>query len=135
MSKNIDAVIAALKTELSEAERYNSHWWPAARCNRWIRQLPGGWWRWRNLKIYGYANGEVTRAEFITHVRATLAYLQTSCHDIGGRSPLYYALRDVFRNARREAGTDKDDPIDAEFTDVPTKSAGRKMPKPIKVVK
>jgi hypothetical protein len=50
---------------------------PRDNVNRWIRQLPGAWTRkWRHLKLKPEYDGEVSRDNFVTHVRATLAYLE-----------------------------------------------------------
>jgi hypothetical protein len=80
----IDAVIAALQAILKEAEgRPTPSRWKTRAVNRWINQLPGAWiWRWRHLKLRGDLDRLVSREEFISHVRATLAYLETNRDEI-----------------------------------------------------
>ncbi len=79
---DVDAVIAALRTVLEDAEaRHGEFWWKTHIVNRWIGQLPGAWWgRWRRLRLRSdnYAGNDATRENLITHVRATLAYLETN---------------------------------------------------------
>jgi hypothetical protein len=132
--KEIDAVIAALKIELGEAERGGGLFWKTIRCNRWIKQLPGAWTRrWKNLKIRGDIDGEIPRAEFVTHVRATLAYLEAHRDQIEAMPAWTWPFTALRK--KNEITTDSnDEPIDAEFTDVPTPSTQRKLPKP-KIVK
>ncbi|MDX2307892.1 MAG: hypothetical protein NW216_06625 [Hyphomicrobium sp.] len=133
MANEIDAVIAALKVELQQAEKNTCAFWKYERCNRWIRQLP---WvlvnRWSNLELHGYSDGDVSRHDFITHVKATLAYLETKR---GQANFLPSAWLWPFTDFSRSAGnrpTQADEPVDAEFTEVPPQQ--RKLPKP-KVVK
>lgn len=134
MGTEIDAVIAALKIELSEAERDSKTFWKTIRCNRWIKQLPGAWTRrWKNLKIRGDIDGEISRTEFVTHVKATLAYLEAHRDQI--KSMPVWSWHFMALKQKNELTTsDIDQPIDAEFTDVPTPSRQRKLPKP-KIVK
>ena len=82
MSK-VDAVIAALQAVLKDAEssKFPSQWKTRA-VNRWINQLPGGRWRWWHLKLRGDSERLVSREEFIGHLRATLAYLETNRDEI-----------------------------------------------------
>ena len=48
---DVDAVIAALRIALQEAEARTQGWWKVAALNRWINQLPGAWWgRWNQLR-------------------------------------------------------------------------------------
>ena len=90
MGSDVDAVIAALKVALEEAERSNANEWKVQAANRWIAQLPGAWLgRWRNLALepaYPKSLGLVPRREFIAHVRATIAYLEASPHAARPRS-------------------------------------------------
>jgi hypothetical protein len=88
MSSKIDGVIAALRVALNEAERSNVYWWKARAANRWINQLPGAWMgRWWHLRLrteFG-EGGSIARADFIGHVRATLAYLEANREEIRSR--------------------------------------------------
>jgi hypothetical protein len=81
MGNRVDAVIAALRTVLAEAEaRQLQQDWPVHIVNRWIGQLPGAWLsKWRRLRLRGlsYDRSRAHRADLITHVRATLAYLDS----------------------------------------------------------
>jgi hypothetical protein len=75
-TSNIDAVIAALRAVLHEAE-HSSGWLSTKTVNRWIGQLPGAWrGRWRRLYLRGDTTGRVTQATLVGHLRATLAYLE-----------------------------------------------------------
>ena len=79
MSKDVDAVIAALRIVLREAETRTDHYWEIHIVNKWINQLPGAWWgRWGQLYLESDSFGRAVRANLITHVRATLAYLETN---------------------------------------------------------
>jgi hypothetical protein len=93
---DVDAVIAALRTVLEEAEaRHSEYWWKTHIVNRWIRQLPGAWWgRWRSLRLRGdnYSGMDATRENLITHVRATLAYLESNRDAIAAK-PRRWAWR------------------------------------------
>lgn len=77
MATEIDAVIAALREILREAEhRTYQFWWSPRVVNRWIALLPGTrFGRWRNLRI-GVGSGDVSRADLVAHLRATIAYLE-----------------------------------------------------------
>jgi len=85
MASSVDAVIAALRVVLRDAEmRSNQHWWKIEVVNPWIGQLPGAWWRrWRRLKLQGDIGDQVVRTALIGHVSATLAYLETHQEVIG----------------------------------------------------
>lgn len=89
MSADIDAVIAALQMVLHEAEtRTRTHSWKTHVVNKWISQLPGAWFgRWRNLTLKAtyVSTSEASREDLITHVRATLAYLQSNRDAIAAR--------------------------------------------------
>ena len=80
MQNNVDAVIAALRVALEEAEEAVYGNWPVKSANRWINQLPGAWFgRWRHLKISSDEwDGNISRDRFIGHVKATIAYLETN---------------------------------------------------------
>ena len=52
MAKDIDAVIAALRVLLDEAEKNGDTFWKIAKVNDWIARLPGAWrGRWRRLEL------------------------------------------------------------------------------------
>jgi hypothetical protein len=70
MSSNVDAVIAALRVALNEAEMSNQTWWKVRAANRWINQLPGAWrGRWWHLRLWAeIGDGMISRARFIGHV-------------------------------------------------------------------
>jgi hypothetical protein len=79
MAAGIDAVIAALRVVLEEAQKSNAPQAKANAANCWINRLPGAWTgRWRKLVVPANSSGEIPRGEFIGHVRAVLAYLETS---------------------------------------------------------
>ncbi len=127
MGSEIDAVISALHVELEEAERSNDYAWQVERSNRWIRQLPGGRLRFYNLHLYSDPYTDtVSRPRFITHVRATLAYLEAKRNIAAARPARWLGL---FPSKTPVA---PEDPVDAEFTDIP--ATPKKLPKP-KVVK
>jgi hypothetical protein len=111
MASNIDAVIAALRVALREAESSNVYWWKVRAANRWINQLPGAWMgRWWHLKLrteFG-DGGSIPRADFIGHVRATLAYLEPNREEIRSARLWSWAMR-------RRAKTLHGGPVDAEF--------------------
>ncbi len=82
MAAGIDAVIAALRVVLEEAQKSNAPQAKANAANCWINRLPGAWTgRWRKLVVPANSSGEIPRGEFIGHVRAVLAYLETSSRD------------------------------------------------------
>jgi hypothetical protein len=90
---DVDAVIAALRAVLKEAEANTRSFWKTKNVNRWIGQLPGAWWgRWRRLHLRGSMIGTVTRSEFIGHVRATLAYLETQRETLTRQRPWWKFL-------------------------------------------
>jgi hypothetical protein len=79
MGSDVDAVVAALKIALDEAQGSAAAQWKAKAANRWVARLPGAWLgRWRHLKIEPGHWGQVDREEFIGHVRAVVAYLETN---------------------------------------------------------
>jgi hypothetical protein len=134
MGTEIDSVIAALKIELEEAEKFDCMYWKAERCNRWIRQLPGAWaLQWENLKITGDYADDVNRVFFITHVKASLAYLETK-RTRSQTNALRWSWPFTALKRKSDLPTQAEEPIDAEFTDVSTPSKQRKLPKP-KIVK
>lgn len=66
MAADVDAVIAALRIALDEAQKSSEVHWKTKTANRWINQLPGAWaGRWRQLKLRGDLDGEVRRTEFV----------------------------------------------------------------------
>lgn len=79
MAGNIDAVIAALRVVLDAAEESDEPFVKVAAANRWIKQLPGTWTgRWRKLMLKGDGSGDARRDEFVGHVRAVLAFLESN---------------------------------------------------------
>jgi hypothetical protein len=80
MTTELDATIAALRVLLAEAERRHDFRWKIAKVNDWIARLPGAWrGRWRRLKLradYPHLR-EADLENVITHLRATLAYLES----------------------------------------------------------
>jgi hypothetical protein len=79
MSKNVDAVIAALKVALQDAERRGFYECRARVANRWIDQLPWAWTgKWRHLRVLSDILGNVSRDDFIGQVRATIVYMETN---------------------------------------------------------
>lgn len=86
MTTQVDAVILALRSVLQDAERTPSASWETRTINRWINQLPGAWtWKWRHLKLRGNTDRQVSRADAIVHLRATILYLEENRDNI--RSP------------------------------------------------
>lgn len=133
MGTEIDSVIAALEVELDQAEQDDSVHWKSDRCNRWIMQLPGAWTgRWANLTIYSDHN--VYRTDFIIHVKATLAYLESKRGQIETKTMRWPWPFKAVKKEEDQPPLGTDEPIDAEFTDVQTPSRQRKLPKP-KIVK
>jgi len=79
MAADVEAVIAALRVALDEAQKSEEDFWQVSAVNRWIDQLPGIWMgRWRDLKLAGDTVGEVDREQFVGHVRAVVAFLEAS---------------------------------------------------------
>ena len=79
MAADVEAVIAALRVALDEAQNSDATYWKSEAANRWIGQLPGAWsGRWRRLKLHADASGDVYREAFVGHVRAALAFLEAS---------------------------------------------------------
>lgn len=117
MTAKVEAVIAALRAVLNDAERRNDWRWKTATVNRWINQLPGAWtWRWRHLKLRGDIDREVLRVDAIAHLRATIAYLETNREAINANT-----WRWPFKRKKRALS----EPIDAEFKVVETPSPRR----------
>lgn len=111
MANDVEAVIEALKIALEEAcNAKDETWWKVDAANRWINRLPGAWTgRWRDLKLKGDSVGEVDRAVFIGHLRATLAYLEANRETI----PRSWPWSIPRAPTKQDVG-----PIDAEFDDV-----------------
>jgi len=60
MAADVEAVIAALRVALDEAESSDEVNWRVLAANRWVRQLPGSWkGRWKSLMLQGDFNGNV----------------------------------------------------------------------------
>ncbi len=79
MAADVEAVIAALRVALDEAQKSDEPNWNVDAANRWVGELPGAWsGRWRNLVLQGDDFGNADRDEFVGHVRATLAFLEAS---------------------------------------------------------
>ena len=77
MAADVEAVIAALRVALDEAQKSDETCWKVEAANRWIDQLPGAWsGRWRKLKLHPDGSDEVYREEFVGHVRAAIAFLE-----------------------------------------------------------
>ena len=113
MPASVDAVIAALRVVLQDAEeRPTDYHWKTSLVNRWINVLPGAWrGRWWNLRLRGGLRGEVSREDFILHVRASLAYLEL--HRQSTRSKRGWSWR-----LTRTTGTTIAKPIEAQFQEV-----------------
>lgn len=124
MVNQVDAVIAALQIALEEAERSTAYYWKTRNANRWIDQLPGGFLRWRHLKLTGGDSGQAPRSEFIGHVRATLAYLAVNREEIA--STRFWSWRVPKLRTSKSSR-----PIDAEFEEVRGEDI-KKLPKPTK---
>ena len=78
MAATVDAVIAALEVALNEAEQSEESHLKVAASNRWVALLPGAEdGKWKQLLLDGDDDGEVSQADFVAHVRATLAFLET----------------------------------------------------------
>jgi hypothetical protein len=131
VSKDVDAVIAALRIVLQEVERQTwSNTFDTHVVNKWIGQLPGAWTgRWNRLRLEPRWGGSPVayREAVLTHVRTTLAYLEVNRDQIkAGRT-----WRWPFRRAPKPA------PIDAEFKEVaaPTEKPMKKPGKSVRLIK
>lgn len=121
MASNIDAVIAALRVVLADAERSRASNLDTKMVNRWISLLPGAWLgRWRHLRLYGDFADMVPRDALIGHVRATLAYLESNREAIAAQRAW------PFRRTPAAPATPAASPIDAEFRDL---GGNGKLPK------
>ncbi len=131
MSKDVDAVIAALKAALQDAEARRFTVCKSRVANRWINQLPGAWTgKWRHLKIHSDFDGEIFRDDFIGQLRATIAYLETNKDAIA--STPSFSFSSLFKHRNTVAS----EPLDAEFSEVPSRSWKQKTaPAPVKLVK
>jgi len=79
MAADVEAVIAALRVALEEAQKSDDATWKVEAANRWIEQLPRSWTgRWRKLTLTGDAFGDTGREQFAGHVRAVLAFLEAN---------------------------------------------------------
>lgn len=79
MAADVEAVIAALRVALEEAQKSDEDFWKVEAANRWIGQLPGAWsGRWRKLILSGDSTGDTHREKFVGHVRAVLAFLEAN---------------------------------------------------------
>ncbi len=77
---NLAAVISALKSAHADAlSRPSEHWWSPNTANRWVYQLQSDMAaNWRHLVIEsGRHDGWLSRGEFIGHVAAVIAFLET----------------------------------------------------------
>ena len=129
MSKDVHAVIAALRMVLQDAEarRVAGASAPATDVNRWIAQLPGAWMgRWRHLMLQGDYTGRVYLSALVPHVRATLAYLEVNRDQIKHRTWLW-----PFKARARPAAPE---PIEAVFKDVSDPKDGTQH-KPMRLIK
>jgi hypothetical protein len=84
---DVDAVIAALRVVLHYAE-HGTHetWWEIHVVNKWVDQLPGArWGRWRQLRLPADSGSQARRDHVVTHLRATLAYLETNRETIAAQ--------------------------------------------------
>jgi hypothetical protein len=102
---DVDAVIAALRIVLHEAEtRRTEHWWKIHIVNKWIDQLPGAQWgRWRQLQLRADSGSLSERQNLVAHVRATLAYLETNRDTIAAQRPWWPFGRRALRGAQAPA--------------------------------
>ena len=127
MASDVDAVIAALRFVLRDAETHaNQFWWKTEVVNRWVGQLPGAWWgRWRRLKLQGDG---VVRTALIGHVSATLAYLETHRDEIGEERWSWWPLRGALRlpDASTEAVDGKAIPAGSEKSRLSAQSSATK---------
>ena len=83
MAADVEAVIAALRVALDEAQNSDDTYWKVEAANRWVGELPGAWkGRWRKLKLRGDGSGDIFRELFVGHVRATLAFLEANRAEI-----------------------------------------------------
>jgi hypothetical protein len=79
MAADVEAVVAALRVALDEAQNSDELYWKVEASNRWLGQLPGAWTgRWRKLILGGDSAGETLRENFVGHVRAVIAFLETN---------------------------------------------------------
>ncbi|MGO9459329.1 MAG: hypothetical protein ACLP1W_04250 [Rhodomicrobium sp.] len=129
MAKDVDAVIAALKAALQDAQARNFVSCESRIANRWINKLQGAWTgKWRHLKVQSDILGEILREDFIGQVRATIAYLETN-KDAIASLPSFSGL---FRRRKPIAS----EPLDADFSEVPLRTEKRKAaPALVKLVK
>ena len=123
---DIDAVIAALRVALEEAQKSPEYWWKVRAVNRWINQLPGAWMgRWRHLKLRSAFSegGVIARQDLIGHVRATLAYLEANREEISSTKVWSWPLS-------RRATKPHSGPLDAEFDVIAEGDSNTSLSKP-----
>ncbi|HEY5830586.1 MAG TPA: hypothetical protein VIV01_19680 [Hyphomicrobiaceae bacterium] len=105
MSSDVDAVIAALRVVLHQAE-HSTHetWWKIHVVNKWIDQLPGAWrGKWRQLRLRADVGTEARRDRLVTPVRATLAYLETNRDAIAAQRPWWSLGKAALRSTQKPA--------------------------------
>lgn len=128
----VEAVIAALKVALQDAERRTSGYVKARAANRWIDHLPASrWGQWRRLKVRSDIEGDILRDDFTGQVRATIAYLEANKEVIANSSGASKSWLHFWRR-KPKAPSANADPIDVEFSEAP--KSGRKRKAPLKIV-
>ena len=127
----VEAVIAALKIALQDAERRNDLYTKVRAANRFIDQLPGSRRKWRRLKVGSDLDGYILRADFIGQVHTTIAYLETNKEVIASGAAESKSWLRFWRRKPKEAPVSLE-PIDVEFTEAP--KPGRKQKNALKVV-
>jgi hypothetical protein len=84
----VDGVIAALRVAEAEANASSDDEWKVSFANRWITQLPWSYiGRWRHLMLEGDSWGKIETSLFVSHVRATAAYLEANRDAINAMRP------------------------------------------------
>jgi hypothetical protein len=116
MASDVDAVIAALRIVLHEAEtRASEFWWKTHLVNRWINRLPGAWrGRWRHLRLRGDIGDRAKRTNVISHLRATLAYLEINRETIAAKRRSWWPFGMVKGVARKKMVSAAEKPETAE---------------------
>ena len=82
----IEAVTAALKAALDNAESSDEDDWDVAAANRWVVQLPPEQFaNLSQLQLEPYDDaGQVPRHVFVAHTSATVAFLEAFAKSSGG---------------------------------------------------